>query len=70
PDLNIIEHVWDHLDRKVRSRIQLPRNKNELWDALQEEWYCIDPQFIQKLYDSIPSRVASVIEAHGGNTRY
>ncbi|QRV98486.1 DDE superfamily endonuclease [Ceratobasidium sp. AG-Ba] len=70
PDLNIIEHVWEFLDRKVRSRDVLPRNKAELWEALKEEWYRIPLSFIEKLYDSIPSRLQAVIDAKGGNTRY
>ncbi|QRV89356.1 Transposable element Tcb2 transposase [Ceratobasidium sp. AG-Ba] len=70
PDLNIIEHVWEFLDRKVCSRDVLPRNKAELWEALKEEWYHIPLIFIEKLYDSIPSRLQAVIDAKGGNTRY
>jgi hypothetical protein len=70
PDLNIIEHVWDFLDRKVRSRAVLPRNQDDLWKALEEEWHCIPNSFIEKLYDSIPSRLQAVIDAKGGNTRY
>jgi len=37
PDQNIIEHVWDYVDRKIRQRKILPRNLKELWAALQEE---------------------------------
>ena len=39
PDLNIIERVWDYLDRKKMER--LPKNVNELWNVLKEEWYNI-----------------------------
>jgi len=34
PDLNIIEAVWDHLDRKRNKR--QPTSKEELWDVLLE----------------------------------
>ena len=34
PDLNIIEAVWDHLDR-VRNKGQ-PKSKEELWEVLKE----------------------------------
>ena len=34
PDLNIIEAVWDHLDRE-RNKGQ-PKYKEELWEVLKE----------------------------------
>ncbi|QRV95341.1 Transposable element Tcb2 transposase [Ceratobasidium sp. AG-Ba] len=70
PNLDIIERVWESLDCKVRSCDVLPRNKTELWEALKEEWYRIHLSFIEKSYDSIPSRLQAVIDANGGNTRY
>jgi hypothetical protein len=44
--------------------------KVELWVALKEEWEKIDQDFIDKLYDSMPSRVRELLKAKGGNTRY
>lgn len=38
PDMNIIEHVWNYLDRRVRTGDPLHRNPAELWAALLEEW--------------------------------
>lgn len=70
PDMNIIEHVWDELDRRVRRRNPLPRNLNELWAALQEEWYGLGKDFIAKLYHSLPDRVQALKEAQGGHTPY
>ncbi|KAB5588140.1 hypothetical protein CTheo_8419 [Ceratobasidium theobromae] len=70
PDLNIIENLWPYLDRKVRSRQVLPKNKEELWEALQEEWYAIDPSVISNLYKSIPRRISAVVKKRGGNTGY
>ncbi|KAG8729299.1 hypothetical protein FRC10_004081, partial [Ceratobasidium sp. 414] len=46
PDMNIIEHVWSYLDRKVRSRCVLPRTTDELWEALKEEWENMDEVLI------------------------
>jgi transposase len=70
PDMNIIENLWDHLDRMVRARNPLPKNKEELWLALKEEWDNIDQQFIDRLYDSLPNRVRDLLKANGGETRY
>jgi transposase len=70
PDLNPIEHVWNHLAQKVHSRSRLPRNENQLWEILQEEWENIDPGYIQKLYKSMISRLHAVLDRNGGNTKY
>lgn len=70
PDMNIIEHVWDYLDNCVHSRPHPPHNLDELWKVLEEEWYKIPKEYIDKLYKSLPKRVKAVIEAKGGNTAY
>ena len=68
PDLNIIEDVWDYLDRKKMER--LPKNVNELWNVLKEEWYNIPITFIENLYKSINKRLQDVIVNKGGHTKY
>jgi len=70
PDLNIIEHVWDHLDRQIRARPVQPRNLDHLWDILQEEWANMDLNYIPHLYDSIPHRIEALYEAKGCYTKY
>jgi hypothetical protein len=42
PDVNIIKHAWDALGRQIRAWNPLPRNLDELWDALVEEWVKLD----------------------------
>jgi hypothetical protein len=70
PDMNPIEHAWDHVDRQIRARYPRPANIEELWEALQEEWAKLDVEYIRKLYESMPRRVAAVVEAKGGHTKY
>ena len=60
PNINIIENLWSHLEWMVHARNPLPRNRNELWEALQEEWMRIDMDYITCLYDSIPDRVDAI----------
>lgn len=68
PDLNSIENLWDHLERKIREHpIQ---NKNQLKDVLTEEWQKISPETTQKLALSMKRRLQSVIAAKGGHTKY
>jgi hypothetical protein len=70
PDMNIIEHVWDQLDALVRACDPLPRNKEELWVALQEEWANFPQVALDKLFESMPRRVAALLKARGGHTKY
>lgn len=70
PDMNIIEHAWQVLDHQLRTRHQLPRNTEELWAALQEEWQRLDMNYVRKLYGSMPNRVGELKAAKGSYTRY
>ena len=68
PDLNIIEHIWDYLDRKKVEHA--PRNAEECFEVLQREWHNIPQDFITNLYESNPRRISAVIKAKGGHSRY
>lgn len=70
PDLNPIEHIWDHLKVQIGLRERRPTSIHDLWEYVQEEWEKIPLEHIQRLYESMPSRVQAVIKAKGGQTRY
>ena len=70
PDLNPIEHVWKRLKVLVNKCPTRPRNEEELWNALQEEWLNIDIDFINSLTDSMPRCVKAVFDAKGKSTKY
>jgi hypothetical protein len=70
PDLNPIEHVWKQLKIMVNRRPTRPRNTEELWMALQQEWLNIEIDFINSLIDSMPRRVKAVYDAQGKSTKY
>ena len=44
PDLNIIEAMWDHLDRERNKR----QPTKEVWDVLQEAWRTIPEDYLKK----------------------
>lgn len=68
PDLNVIEHVWEILERKIRKHAitSAPMLKN----MLQEEWLRITPIELENLVASMPRRLQAVIDANGGPTKY
>jgi len=70
PDLNPIEHLWDELDRRISERKQKPKNEDELFDFLLEEWNKIPIEVLEKLVNSMSNRVKLVVEAKGYPTRY
>ena len=70
PDINIIEHVWDQLDTLVHAWNLLPHNKEDLWAALQEKWANFPQAALDTLFKSMPSHMAALLKAWGGNTKY
>ena len=68
PDINPIEHLWDVLGRKIRSRVI--SNKRDCKTALVEEWGKISPAFTKKLVDSMPEGLQEVIRSKGNPTKY
>jgi len=45
-NLNIIEAVWNHLDRERNKR--QPTSKEELWDVFHEAWRTIPEDYLKK----------------------
>ena len=70
PDLNPIEHLWEHLKRQLQKYDTSPKGVHELWDRLVEEWNAIPPEVCQNLIESMPRPVKAVIKANGGHTKY
>jgi hypothetical protein len=70
PDLNITAPLWSVLETGVMNRLQPPASLKQLKHALQEEWYKIPLETVQKLYESIQRRIAAVLKAKGGPLPY
>jgi hypothetical protein len=70
PDLNPIEHLWELLKRLLSAYQDPPKGLFELWERVAVEWEKITKEECQKLIESMPRRVAAVIKAKGGNTKY
>ena len=68
PDLNPIEHIWDHLARQVAK--EKFSNGQELLDTLKVEWEKIPLCLLEKLIDSMPQRIEAIIKAKGGAMKY
>lgn len=70
PDLNPIEHLWEHLKRKLNSYNDWPSSIHELERRIEVEWNGIGPEVCRKLVCTMPERIEAVIRAKGGSTNY
>ncbi len=69
-DMSPIEHVWDALDRRIRQRVPVPANIQQLHTAIEEKWTNITQTTINNLINSMWRRCDALREANGGHTRY
>ncbi|GBM82874.1 Transposable element Tcb2 transposase [Araneus ventricosus] len=70
PDLNPMEHIWDVTERQLKTQTPPCPNISNLRDRCLDIWYNLSPVMYQKLVASMPRRVAAVLKAKGGATRY
>ena len=70
PDLNPIEHLWAELKKRLKALKQCPTSITELAKTVFEVWVRIEDEICQNLISSMPRRIASVLEAKGGYTKY
>ncbi|KAJ3478481.1 hypothetical protein NLI96_g9726 [Meripilus lineatus] len=70
PDLNPIEHLWYYLKQRLREYEEPAGGVKELWRRTEVEWEKIPKEVCQKLIESMPRRIAAVIRAKGGYTKY
>ena len=70
PDLNPIEHLWEHLKHQLQKYDTSPKGVHELWERVVEEWNEITPEVCQNLIESMSRWIKAVIKANEGHTKY
>jgi transposase len=70
PDLNLIEHLWDQLDKRVHQWQPPPQTLDQLHQVLQQEWRTIPRNNMRNLIESMPRRCRAVLAVRGGHARY
>ena len=70
PDMNLIEHVWDDVDKRIRALPNQPSNTQEMKAAIEKMWYSTPIEYIRTLHDSMPRRIEALRRAKGGYTKY
>ena len=62
------EYYWAYLGKNEGGSLE--DQAEELWDACKVAFHAIPDDFINKLYDSLPNQMATVLQAKGTHTRY
>ena len=68
PDLNPIENLWYIIKRQLPCGSTL--TSDELWESIQDIWYKTPSYLCRRLFDSIPRRIAAVLQSKGYPTKY
>jgi len=66
PDMNPIEHLWDHFGRKIYNRVPASQNLYEFRDALVEERQIIPLRPLHRLVQTMPRRVDKLFSHYYG----
>ena len=70
PDLNPIENLWKILKDRIRENPRKASSLDDLYERVLEMWKTLPKETLLNLVHSMPERVAAVIKARGGHTKY
>ncbi|KAJ1305355.1 hypothetical protein OPQ81_000370 [Rhizoctonia solani] len=65
PDLNPIENLWAELKRRLGEYETPPSGILELWERVQDVWNGLEWKYCRNLIESMPRRMALVLERRG-----
>lgn len=68
PDMNVIETVWGVIMQKLRA--DPPQTVADLRNRVMQHWAEVTPQYLRRLYASLPHRVVALRHARGFPTKY
>ena len=68
PDLNPIENLWSQM--KHLQRTKRATSKEAIKKIVRKVCNAIAPEYLEKLYESLPRRMQAVIESGGAHMKY
>ena len=66
--MNPIENVWNIMKKEIGNHI--PCKFEEIWMRVCEALYSVALNVLEELYNSMPRRIADLIEANGYAAKY
>ena len=71
PDINLIEAVWQMMEDELGVHFGRGESVKIIQEQCRYVWeHLVTPEKLQKLIESMPSRLQAVIDANGGPTPY
>ena len=73
PDLNLIENVWYIFKQQLLRRFskgERPHCEGQLWGIMEKEWDALNQGVINRLIDSMPSRILAIVNAGGSHIKW
>ncbi|GFX77436.1 hypothetical protein TNCV_2956321 [Trichonephila clavipes] len=70
PDMLPIENVWYLVGQRLARHPRPAASKDELLLRIQAIWNSLPEADIQNLFDSMPRRIATLLTASGGYTKF
>jgi transposase len=70
PDLNPIENIWAHIKYRLAKEYPFVTARKELEIIITHIWEEMADDRFNNLIESMPRRIAAVIEAKGGSIKY
>ena len=65
PDLNVCENVWLHIKREIQPIAENINIEKNLIAEIRRVWESLPVNCIQRLYQTIPTRIREVIRMKG-----
>ena len=66
--MNPIENIWNIMKKEIGN--QMPCKIQDMRKRVCEAWYSVAPNVLEELYNSMPRRIADLIEANRDATKY
>ena len=70
PDQNIDAKTYQETLKAAKIPTERATSKEGIKKVARKVWRAITPEYLNSLYESMPRRMAAVIAAEGGHTKY
>ncbi|KFM60309.1 Transposable element Tcb1 transposase, partial [Stegodyphus mimosarum] len=70
PDLSPIENMWSMVSERLTQITSQAVTPDQLYQRVEAAWSAVPQEHIQRLFESMPKRVAAVISNNGGYSGY